>query len=86
MSVPPATRPDAEEPRSRLGALAAGPHVRQATAEITARLCEMLPLAAVATAASGLAAAAIIVARRNASAVRLGARRASAITLRPRRR
>jgi hypothetical protein len=39
-----------------------GPHVRQATAEITARICESLPTAAV-TAAAGLATGALLLLR-----------------------
>ena len=60
MSVPSTTRPDAEEPRSRLAALAARPHVRQTTAEITARICVSLPVSAVTTAATGLATGAVL--------------------------
>ena len=41
------------------------PHVRQATAEITELICAALPVAAVATAATGLATGAIILLRRH---------------------
>jgi hypothetical protein len=54
MSIATTTRPEVEEPRSALATLAAKPHVRQTTAEITARVCSALPFAAVTTAASGL--------------------------------
>jgi len=59
MSIGTTTRPEVEEPRSRLAALAARPHVRQTTAEITVRICGSLPVAAVTTAATGLAAGAV---------------------------
>jgi hypothetical protein len=65
MSVGTTDRPEVEEPRSRLAALAARPHMRQTTAEITARICESLPIAAVTAAATGLATAAIILTRRH---------------------
>jgi hypothetical protein len=68
MSIGTTTRPEVEGPRNRIAALAAKtdlrPHVRQATAEITARLCATLPVAAVVTAATGLATGAIILLRR----------------------
>jgi len=64
MSIATTTRPEVEEPRSRLAALAARPHVRQTTAEITARICESLPIAAAATAATGLLTGVMIMARR----------------------
>jgi hypothetical protein len=68
MSIGTTTRPEIEEPRTRIAALAAKsdlrPHVRQATAEITARLCATLPVAAIVTAASGLATGALILLRR----------------------
>jgi hypothetical protein len=54
MSISTTTRPEVEEPRSALAALAARPHVRQTTAEITARVCGALPFAAVSTAVTGL--------------------------------
>jgi hypothetical protein len=44
--------------------MAAKPHVRQTTAEITARVCGALPFAAVTAAASGLVTGAIMLARR----------------------
>lgn len=65
MSVGTTTRPEVEEPRSRLAALAARPHVRQTTAEITARVCESLPVAAVTTAATVLATGAVMWVRRH---------------------
>lgn len=64
MSIGTTTRPEIEEPRSRLASLAARPHVRQATAEITTRICESLPVAAVTTAMAGLATGVIILARK----------------------
>ena len=86
MSVAPTTRPEAEGPRSRLATLAARrPKVRQATVEITARICESLPIAAVTTAATGLAAGVIILARRNAGAM-ISAHRSAHAALRGRRR
>ena len=60
MSIGTTDRPEVEEPRSRLAALAARPHVRQTTAEITARICESLPVSAVTTAATGLATGAVL--------------------------
>ena len=68
----PDLRADVEETRGHLAEIMAGlaartdlrPHIRQATAEITARICTALPVAAVATAATGLATAAIILLRR----------------------
>jgi hypothetical protein len=65
MSIGTTDRPEVEEPRSRLAALAARPHVRQTTAEITARICEALPIAAITTAATGLATGVLILARRH---------------------
>jgi hypothetical protein len=69
MKMGTTTRPEIEEPRTRIAALVAKtdlrPHVRQATAEITARLCATLPVAAVVTAATGLATGAIILLRRH---------------------
>jgi hypothetical protein len=67
MSIGTTIRPEVEEPRSVIATLAARtdlrPHVRQATAEITARLCATLPLAAVLTAATGMATGAFILLR-----------------------
>lgn len=60
MSIGTTTRPEVEEPRSKLAALAARPHMRQTTAEITARICESVPVAAVTTAATGLATTAVM--------------------------
>lgn len=69
------TRPDLraefEETRAHLAGFMTGlaartdlrPHVRQATAEITARICSALPITAIATAATGLATGAIILLR-----------------------
>jgi hypothetical protein len=57
MSARTMTRPEVTEPESRAG--------RQATAEITARICLMLPVTAIITAATGLATGAIILARRH---------------------
>ncbi len=69
MSIGTTTRPDIDEPRTRIAALAAKtdlrPHVRQATAEIAARLCAALPITAVVTAATGLATGAVILLRRH---------------------
>jgi hypothetical protein len=64
MSIGTTTRPEVEEPRSALATLAARPHVRQTTAEITARFCGALPFAALTSAAAGLLTGAVILARR----------------------
>jgi hypothetical protein len=64
MSIGTTTRPEVEEPRSVLATMAAKPHVRQTTAEITARVCGALPFAAVTAAAGGLVTGAIMLARR----------------------
>jgi hypothetical protein len=68
MSIGTTTRPEVEAPRSELAALVAAlltrPRVRQTTAEIAARICESPPIAAVTTAATGLATGAFILARR----------------------
>lgn len=66
-------RADFDEKRAHLAEIMTGlaartdlrPHIRQATAEITARICSTLPVAAVATAATGLATGAIILLRRH---------------------
>jgi hypothetical protein len=65
MSIGTTTRPEIEEPRSLVAMLATRTRVRQATAEITARVCATLPVAAITTAATGLATGAIILARRH---------------------
>ena len=65
------TKADFEETRAHLADIVTGlaartdlrPHIRQATAEITARICSALPVAAIATAATGLATGVIILLR-----------------------
>jgi hypothetical protein len=61
MSIGGTTRPDVDP----AGQFAAGllPHVRQATAEITARVCATSPVTAFATAATGLVTGVLILTR-----------------------